>query len=211
MQVGGSAIAVRCARCRASAITMALADVLRDQAGPLAGLHVYELSSRGPLVDWLRREAGRLTVSEFFDGAAPGTMVGGVQCQDVQRLTFAAGAFDVCTSTEVLEHVPDDRRAFAELRRVLRPGGLLAFSVPLADAPETVERAALDADGRLRHLQPPEYHGDRIRGPGRVLAFRTYGLDVTGRLAAAGFREPRIVRPARAFRGFRPPIVVARA
>ena len=55
VQLGDSAIAVRCARCRASAITMALAAVLREEVGPLAGLHVYELSSRGPLVAWLRR------------------------------------------------------------------------------------------------------------------------------------------------------------
>ena len=68
-----------------------------------------------------------------------------------------------------------------------------------------------DADGSVRHLLPPEYHGDRIRGPGRVLAYRTYGLDVTDRLAAAGFRDARIARPARALRGLFPPIVVARA
>jgi SAM-dependent methyltransferase len=31
---------------------------------------------------------------------------------------------------EVLEHLPDDSSAMAELSRVLRPGGLLAISVP---------------------------------------------------------------------------------
>jgi SAM-dependent methyltransferase len=187
---------------------MALVAVLRDEVPALSGLHVYELSSRGPLVDWLRRRAGRLTVSEWFDGAAPGQVVGGVMCQDVQRLTFAPGSFDVCTSTEVYEHVPDDARAFAEVRRVLRPGGRLVFSVPIADAPATVERAVLEG-GAVRHLEPPEYHGDRLRGPGRVLAFRTYGRDVEDRVAAAGFHDVRIRRPARPFRGFAPPVVVA--
>lgn len=189
---------------------MALAAVLRAEVPALAGLHVYELSSRGPLVDWLRRSAGRLTVSEWFDGAAPGEVRGGVMCQDVQRLTFASEAFDVCTSTEVFEHVPDDARAFAEVRRVLRRGGRLVFSVPIADAPVTVERAVVE-DGAVRHLAPPEYHGDRIRGPRGVLAFRTYGRDVVERVAAAGFADVRLVRPDREFRGFAPPVVVATA
>jgi SAM-dependent methyltransferase len=210
LQLSASDLGVRCARCRASARTMALAAVLGAEVGDLGGLHVYELSSRGPLVRWLRRRAGRLTCSEWLDGAEPGAVVGGVLCQDVQRLTFAAQSFDVCTSTEVFEHVPDDARAFAEVRRVLKPGGHLVFSVPLAPSPLTVERAVLE-DGRVRHLLPPEYHGDRLRGPGRVLAYRTYGLDLPQRVAAQGFRDVRLAAPPQRFRGWGPDILVATA
>jgi SAM-dependent methyltransferase len=210
VQLSASAIGVRCARCRASAITMAVVAVLKDEIPALDGLCVYELSSRGPLVEWLRREGGQLTVSEWFEGVAPGEIVGGVMCQDVQRLTFGPATFDVCTSTEVFEHVPDDASAFAEVRRVLRPGGRLVFSVPIADAAATVERAVIE-DGAVRHLAPPEYHGDRRRGPRGVLAFRTYGRDIVDRVGAAGFHHVRIARPPRAFRGFTPPVVVATA
>lgn len=51
------------------------------------------------------------------------------------RLPYGAGAFDAVLASEVLEHLPDDRAALAELRRVLAPGGLLALSVPHADYP----------------------------------------------------------------------------
>ncbi len=53
----------------------------------------------------------------------------------VERLPFASASFDVVTSFEVLYHlqVGDDRRALAELRRVLRPGGLLLLRVPAHD------------------------------------------------------------------------------
>lgn len=190
---------------------MGLVSVLRDEVGSLGGLHVYELSSRGPLVDWLRRHAGLLTVSEWFDGASPGQMVDGVQCQDVQHLTFAAASFDVCTSTEVFEHVPDDTRGFAELRRVLRPGGRLVFSVPLMPAAATVERARLRKDGTVEHLLPAEYHGDRIRGRDGVLAYRNYGYDVLERVAAQGFRDVRFASPAPGIGRWAPPIVVATA
>lgn len=209
-QLYASAIGVRCLRCAASAITMSLVSVLREEVGGLAGLHVYELSSRGPLFNWLRRHAGQVTCSEYFDGVSPGERVNGVQCQDVQRLTYAAASFDVCTSTEVFEHVPDDSRGFAELHRVLRPGGRLVFSVPMSPAAITVERAVLK-DGEIRHLLPPEYHGDRIRGQGRVLAYRNYGLDILDRVRAQGFRDVRLVQPKPRLGGWAQAIVVATA
>ncbi len=49
---------------------------------------------------------------------------------DALRLPFAPEAFDRVIAAEVLEHIPDDRGAMAELARVLRPGGTLAVTVP---------------------------------------------------------------------------------
>jgi SAM-dependent methyltransferase len=50
-------------------------------------------------------------------------------------LPFPDGLFDSCLCTEVLEHIPDDNRAVAELARCLRPGGRLLLSVPHPPAP----------------------------------------------------------------------------
>jgi SAM-dependent methyltransferase len=160
---------------------------------------VYELSSRGALCRYLRRQFTRVTVSELWDDVPPGSLRGGVQCQDVQQLTYPDASFDLVTSTEVFEHVPDDRRAFAEVYRVLRPGGLLVFTVPLMDTGPTLERAEIRYN-RIVHLVTPEYHGDRLRGRRGVLAFRTYGPDITDRLRAAGFDAwlERIEDPAHA-------------
>jgi SAM-dependent methyltransferase len=49
---------------------------------------------------------------------------------DLMSLPFADGAFDAAVLGEVLEHVDDDRGALREVRRVLRPHGILALSVP---------------------------------------------------------------------------------
>jgi ubiquinone/menaquinone biosynthesis C-methylase UbiE len=45
-------------------------------------------------------------------------------------LPFADAAFDVVICAEVLEHVPDFQQVLTEIQRVLKPGGLLALSVP---------------------------------------------------------------------------------
>jgi SAM-dependent methyltransferase len=186
----------RCLRCLSTFRHRAVGAVLHRLGVPRQA-EVYELSSRGALCRYLRRTFARLTVSELFDDVPPGGFRAGVQCQDVQRLTHPDASFDLVTSTEVFEHVPDDGRAFAEVHRVLRPGGHLVFTVPLMDAAPTLERARVEK-GAVVHLVAPEYHGDRLRGRGAVLAFRTYGPDIVTRLGEAGFeaglhrvREPR--------------------
>jgi SAM-dependent methyltransferase len=47
-----------------------------------------------------------------------------------ERLPFADAAFDRVICTETLEHVDDDAVLARELVRVLKPGGILAVSVP---------------------------------------------------------------------------------
>ncbi|MFH2054287.1 MAG: methyltransferase domain-containing protein [bacterium] len=46
------------------------------------------------------------------------------------RMPLPDGCADVVISFTVLEHVPDEAAALAEMRRVLRPGGCLIISVP---------------------------------------------------------------------------------
>jgi ubiquinone/menaquinone biosynthesis C-methylase UbiE len=49
---------------------------------------------------------------------------------DIEAMPFSDGSFETVLCTEVLEHVPYPETALAEIRRVLRPGGLLIGSVP---------------------------------------------------------------------------------
>ena len=48
----------------------------------------------------------------------------------VTSLPFEDAMFHKVICSEVLEHVPDDYKAVSELTRVLKPGGVLAVSVP---------------------------------------------------------------------------------
>jgi ubiquinone/menaquinone biosynthesis C-methylase UbiE len=55
--------------------------------------------------------------------------VGSVQ-GNALTLPFEDGCFDRVIASEVLEHIPEDETAMAELTRVLRPGGTMAVTVP---------------------------------------------------------------------------------
>ena len=51
-------------------------------------------------------------------------------CGDATDLPFADASFDAVTMFDLLEHVPDDRKAISEALRVLRPQGFLLISTP---------------------------------------------------------------------------------
>lgn len=206
---GADEMQVRCLRCRGTPVHLSLLAAIRAHVARPGQCRAYELSTVGPLPRWLRRHCASLATSEYLDGVAPGGSHRGIRCEDVQRLSFADASFDLCTSTEVFEHVPDDAAGFRELHRVLAPGGWLLFTVPLSDAPATVERAR-QRDGEVQHLLPPAYHGDRLRGPGAVLVYRDYGSDLPGRVRAAGFAEARLWAPPRDFLGHVRRVLVAR-
>jgi len=185
VRLDASVFGTRCVRCLSTQIHRALGWVIDGLSLPDSA-RVYELSSRGALFAYLRRRWPGLYYSEYYPDVRPGERKSGVPCQDVQRLRLPDASFDLVTSTEVFEHVPDDRRGFSEMYRVLRPGGYKVFSVPLSMEERTRERAVLEAGG-VKHLLEPEYHSDRIRGRETVLAYRNYGSDIGERLQEAGF------------------------
>jgi ubiquinone/menaquinone biosynthesis C-methylase UbiE len=89
-------------------------DVLHmvDLVGPsgrLVGIDASEV-----MIAEARRRAERRAASVTFD-------VG-----DVQALPYADATFDICRGARLLEHLPDPRRALAEMARVTRNGGRVA-------------------------------------------------------------------------------------
>ena len=114
---------------------------------------------------------------EADDGAeAAGPVMGAAVQGDGARLPFGDAAFDRVIASEVLEHVPDDQAACAELARVLKPGGRLAVTVP-AWWPEKVCWMLSD-----------DYHAPAAEG-GHVRIYRKRRL--AWRLAAAGLAPGR--------------------
>lgn len=49
---------------------------------------------------------------------------------DAVRLPFEDASFEAAVAAEVLEHIADDVAALTEIARVVRPGGVVAVSVP---------------------------------------------------------------------------------
>jgi SAM-dependent methyltransferase len=102
-------------------------------------------------------------------------------------LSFPDSSLDHIVSLEVLEHVPDFRRALRECARVLRPGGSILLSVPFHRGERHLVRARCGDDGTIEHIEPPEYHGDPV-DPQGCLCFYHFGWELMDDFLAAGFQ-----------------------
>ena len=134
--------------------------------GAGAGRHAFEGARRGAVVT-----AVDLDEASLKDVAGS---LEGVSCAvgSALALPFADATFDRAIAAEVLEHVDDDAGALRELARVVRPGGVLAVTVPRW-MPELVNWALSD-----------EYHAPHVPG-GHVRIYRE--SVVWRRMDAAGF------------------------
>ena len=100
------------------------------------GRHAFEAHRRGAHAVAFDRnpgdtkDAAAMLAAMRLAGEAPATAMGTAVNGDALSLPFAGASFDRVIAAEVLEHVPDDGAAMAELARVLRPGGTLAVTVP---------------------------------------------------------------------------------
>lgn len=78
------------------------------------------------------------------------SIVPGVRRADLTALPFEDGAFDAVIASHVLEHIPDDRGAMREIRRVLKPGGVGLLMVPEATDGHGTDEDPSIADRRIR-------------------------------------------------------------
>lgn len=114
-----------------------------------------------------------------------GSQVDGIVNQDLEQLTFESGSFDVVVTSDILEHVRKPSAAFAEIQRVLKPGGRHVFTVPLQyPMPrETTYRVDTSTD-HDQLILPPMYHGDG--NGGRSLVYTDFGEDMLEHLEQSG-------------------------
>ena len=101
-----------------------------------AGRHAFEAYRRGADVIAFDRDAAELRSVDTIlramadSGEVPGTASARVVLGDALSLPYADETFDCVIASEILEHIPQDDAAIAELVRVLKVGGTLAVSVP---------------------------------------------------------------------------------
>jgi SAM-dependent methyltransferase len=102
---------------------------------------------------------------------------------DMMHMPYEAGTFDLVVHSDTLEHVPHPITGLTECRRVLKPGGFCAFTIPIIVDRLTFSRVGL----------PPSYH-DTPQQRGADFAVHTeYGSDAWKHLVLAGFQECRLI------------------
>lgn len=143
---------------------------------------VLHFAPEAALVPELKRAARNYVTADLKPGRADRVL-------DIEALDLADESYGVVVCNHVLEHV-DDRRALAELYRVLRPGGRLISTFPIIEGwDKTYEDETVTGEH------------ERVMYFGQYDHRRIYGRDVRARIDEAGFElkehtsgEPDVMR-----------------
>jgi SAM-dependent methyltransferase len=166
--------------------TSGFVDVLLDVAGVGAGVRLLDLACGPGLVAGAARRCGAVAKGLDFSSA----MIGLARAAhpeinfeegDAEALPFADGSFDAVVSNFGIHHVPDPVQAMSEVRRVLRPGGRVAFTSWAAPGENIAWKIlfdAISAHGDPNAARTPP-SGGGLRNPDDLLRV----------LGAAGFDQ----------------------
>lgn len=117
----------------------------------------------------IRKSAGGYITGDIVPGRADKVV-------DATNISYPDKEFDYVIINHVLEHIPDEKKAMLEIRRVLKEDGKCVFSMPICVDQDTYESkdALTDSERLLQYGQK-----DHVR---------LYGRDAKTRMEKYGFR-----------------------
>ena len=137
---------------------------------------IHESSPAGAASDFLKKNCKYYSSSHYFPEVPGGQIKDGFRCENLETLTFDDETFDLFVTQDVFEHIMNPDLAFKEIDRVLRPGGVHIFTVPLYRAQKSSPRA-IQKNGEIIFLKEPVYHGNPINEKGSLVTY-DWGNDI---------------------------------
>lgn len=138
----------------------------------------------------LHRDCSNYTASHFRPDLDFGSLIENprMPCKryyniDLEQQSFEDERFDLIITQDVLEHVFHPDKAAAEMARTLRPGGVTLSTVPIVRKSAASRRRARLEQGAVRHILPPEYHGNPVSPDGALVTI-DWGFDIASYMTA---------------------------
>lgn len=95
---------------------------------------------------------------------------------DITKIQFSDRKFDYIICNHVMEHISMEEKAFSEMKRCLKCGGILVLTVPICWEQDTFEDDNINTEN------------DRIKYYGQKDHVRLYGRDIVKRIENFGFK-----------------------
>ena len=164
------------------------ATTIRELAADpvFSSLRIFEPGVIGPFRRFLKPLPG-YSMSFFWEDLKSGEMRDGVANEDLMDLSIPTASVDLMISSDIFEHIRHPDRGFAEVARILRPGGLHVFTVPTHVPMRESTTRRVDVSGAEDiHVLPEAYHGNGKGG--RSLVYNDFGRDILDMQATAGLQ-----------------------
>ena len=131
-----------------------------------AGQKVLHMAPEAMMIPWLVSVSSEYLNADLYHPA--------MRRMDLCDTGLPDASKTLVWCSHVLEHIPDDAAALAEVRRVLAPGGLLVLQVPIGGDTTLEDPTATSDEDRLERFLQEDH-------------VRLYGRDLADRIRAAGF------------------------
>lgn len=140
-------------------------------------IHESSPGDRGASIK-LKNCAANYTTTQYFPNKILGEVINGFRNEDLEKQTFENEHFDLVVTQDVMEHIYDPAKAFKEIARTLKKGGMHIFTVPLVNKfNPTVKWAEKSRNGSPIFLHEPEYHGNPVDPKGSPVTMH-WGYDI---------------------------------
>jgi SAM-dependent methyltransferase len=133
-----------------------------------SGLQTLLIGLRGGHITGLDIEPAAIADARWQAGLLRGRVNADFHCGAIEAARLPDSSFDRVFSICVIEHIPAPESVLRECLRILRPGGLLRFSV---DALETITDPELIARHRREHGVSHYFRGSELAALLRSIGF----------------------------------------
>lgn len=180
-----------CLHCALNNRQRAAYHLLQKVCEPGSDTNIYITEQKTAFYRMLKSVYKNTAGSEFLGDDCPRgeKNTKGLRNENLCDLSFADGQFDTILTYDVLEHVPDYKKALSECFRCLNQDGTLMITVPFnKNSRQNIVRAELMPDGTVNHILEPEYHGNPISNSG-CLCYYHFSWQLLDELRECGFSD----------------------
>jgi SAM-dependent methyltransferase len=168
----------RCLKCNSIPRERALMRAIDLFLPKWTSMKIHESSPSAKTSKYMGRKCKDYSYSQYFPNIDSGAYHNGTRCENLEKLTFEDGSFDLFITQDVLEHVNRPDKVFSEIARVLNSNGAHVFTVPLYKELEKSRPRIKIENGKISYLFEPVYHGNPIDSKGSLVTW-DYGIDIS--------------------------------
>jgi SAM-dependent methyltransferase len=182
---------LHCPNCDLNNRQRASMNVILNKIKNKSDILIYSYESTTKYFDILSKSLGcdqEIIGSEYLgSNYKSGDIINGIRHEDGMNLSLKDNSIDYIISNDVFEHIPDVRKTFMEVYRVLKNGGECIFTIPFHfDRNQTITRAIIE-NNKVKNILPAVMHGNPIAPESGSLCFYDFGWDILDVIKSFGF------------------------